>query len=279
MGALNGFHPSRVVAFAYYCFRNNFSSVAKGTKMVNEGVNGLNDHHLTAGAPEPPKLANGKVRLYSMRFCPYAERAMIALEVKKIPFETVNINLAVKPEWYSSKVNPLSKVPAIEHDGKIIYESLVCVEYLDEVFNSGKKILPNDPFEVAKHRMLIERLSALPTSLYPYYRNPSDPSAIEKVEQAFQLYEKLLHHDFFAGDTPGYVDYMIWPWVERLSAVDIISNGHVSVKSDKYPKFAAYIQRMEAVPEVKSVWLDGPTHLKFLKSRMEGKTNYNAINS
>jgi len=241
-----------------------------------EGFEGLNSKHLTKGSPEPPKLANGKVRLYSMRFCPYAERAMIALEVKKIPFEVVNINLAEKPEWYA-KTNPLTKVPTIEHDGKIIYESLILTDYLDEVFKSGKKILPQDTYEIAKQRMLIERLSTLSSSLYPWYRNSQDPNTIEKLENAFKLYEQLLHRHFFAGDQAGYVDYMIWPWVERLNAVEIISQGRLSVTKEKYPKFAAYIERMKNVAEIKTFYLDGPTHLKFLQSRMEGKTNYDIL--
>lgn len=241
-----------------------------------EGFEGLNSKHLTKGSPEPSKLAHGKMRLYSMRFCPYAERAMIALQAKKIPFEVININLAEKPEWYV-KTNPLTKVPSIEHDGKLIYESLVCAEYLDEVFNSGKKILPNDPYERAKQRMLIERLSVLSSSLYPLYRNLQDTAAIEKLENAYKLYEQLLHHDFFAGNQVGYVDYMIWPWVERLSALDILSKGQLGVSHEKYPKFAAYIDRMKAIPEIQAFLLDGATHVKFLQSRMEGKPNYDIL--
>jgi len=244
--------------------------------MVMGGIEGLNSKHLTKGSPEPPKLAHGKMRLYSMRFCPYAERAMIALGLKKIPFETININLQEKPEWYA-KTNPLTKVPSIEHDGKLIYESLVCTDYLDEVFNSGKKILPSDAYERAKQRMLIERLSALSSSLYPWYRNPQDPAAIEKLENAYKLYEQLLDHDFFAGNHAGYVDYMIWPWVERLSAVDILSKGQLAITHDKYPKFAAYIDHMKAIPEIQAFILDGPTHVKFLQSRMEGKANYDIL--
>jgi len=245
--------------------------------MSSDGIEGLNSKHLTKGSPEPAKLANGKVRLYSMRFCPYAERAMIALRLKKIPFEVININLAEKPEWYV-KTNPLTKVPTIEHDGKLVYESLVCADYLDETFQkSGKKILSDDAYERAKQRMLIERLSVLASSLYPWYRNPQDPTTVEKVESAYKLYEQLLHCDYFAGKTAGYVDYMNWPWVERLSAVDILSEGRLAVTAEKYPKFAAYIDRMRSIPEIETFLLDGPTHLKFLQSRVEGKTNYDVL--
>jgi len=184
--------------------------------------------------------------------------------------------LAEKPEWYV-KTNPLTKVPSIEHDGKLIYESLVITDYVDDVFKSGKKILPEDAYEKAKQRMLIERLSALSSALYPWYRNSQDPAVVEKLENAYKLYEQLLHHDFFSGNQVGYVDYMIWPWIERLGSVDILSKGQLAVTHEKYPKFAAYIDRMKAVPEIQAFLLDVATHVKFLQSRMEGKPNYDLL--
>lgn len=50
------------------------------------------------GDPIPPKK-DGVMRLYSMRFCPCAQRVRSVLLLKKIPFEVVNINLANKPKW------------------------------------------------------------------------------------------------------------------------------------------------------------------------------------
>lgn len=76
----------------------------------------------------------------------------------------MNINLQEKPEWYF-ETNPLGKVPSLEYNGKIIYESLVCVDYLDETFSSGRPILPKDPYERAKQRMLVERLSGVSADL------------------------------------------------------------------------------------------------------------------
>lgn len=48
------------------------------------------------------------LRVYSMRLCPYAERARIILLAKKLPHEIVNIDLKKKPDWYL-KINPQGK--------------------------------------------------------------------------------------------------------------------------------------------------------------------------
>jgi len=245
--------------------------------MVLEEIEGLNSKHLATGSTEPPKKADGKIRIYSMRFCPYAQRALLGLQLKQVPFEVVNIDLQKKPEWYVEKKNPLGKVPTIDHDGKVIYESLVCVDYLDEAFTTGRKFVSKDPYEHAKQKMLTERLTALPGALYPFYRNQQDPAAIKKVEDAFQLYESLLQKDYFGGDQPGYADFMSWPWVERLNAVELMTDGRVAVTSQKYPKFAAYIERMKSLPEIKAFYLDGATHLKFLKGVVSGNVTYDDI--
>ena len=44
---------------------------------------------------------------------------------KGIKSEDINIHLKVKPDWYLEKVNPVGKVPTIEHNGHYIPESLI----------------------------------------------------------------------------------------------------------------------------------------------------------
>ena len=40
------------------------------------------------------------------------------------------------------------KVPVVQHEGKVVYESLVVSEYLDDTYeNKGTKLLPRDPFQ------------------------------------------------------------------------------------------------------------------------------------
>lgn len=41
----------------------------------------------------------GKLRLFAMRFCPYAERSVLVLNAKKLEHDLVFINLDHKPEW------------------------------------------------------------------------------------------------------------------------------------------------------------------------------------
>lgn len=71
-------------------------------------------------------------------------------------YEIVNINTKVKPEWFFSK-NPLGLVPVLEKDDKIVYESAICNEYLDEAYSDhGPRLFPSDPYAKARMQMLME---------------------------------------------------------------------------------------------------------------------------
>ncbi|GMS77960.1 hypothetical protein PENTCL1PPCAC_135, partial [Pristionchus entomophagus] len=105
---------------------------------------------------EPP-LAPGRARIYSMRFCPWAERVVLYAAAMGIEIEVVNINFSDKPDWYLNK-HPQGKVPAFEKDGKIVIESSIIPEYLDAIYPSSA-ILPSDPYLRAKEKILMEHAS------------------------------------------------------------------------------------------------------------------------
>ena len=54
--------------------------------------------------------------------------------------------------WYV-KLNPNGQVPALDHDGKIITESTVICEYLEDVFPNDNPMRPADPFLRAQMRI------------------------------------------------------------------------------------------------------------------------------
>ncbi|OJY68655.1 MAG: protein ligF [Sphingobium sp. 66-54] len=56
-------------------------------------------------------------------------------------------------DWYK-KINPRGQVPALDHDGKIVTESTVICEYLEDVFpDAGTSLRPADPYKRAEMRV------------------------------------------------------------------------------------------------------------------------------
>ena len=95
-----------------------------------------------------------KIELISFKLCPFVQRSVIALLEKDIPFEITYIELDNKPDWFL-EISPLGKVPVLRvDDDKILFESAVINEYLDEV--TPPSLHPEDPFEKARNRAWVE---------------------------------------------------------------------------------------------------------------------------
>lgn len=174
-----------------------------------------------------------------MRFCPYAQRTHIILEAKKIPYHTVNINLTDKPEWLT-KYSPLGKVPALglptEKGQPFIHESMVIADYLDEKYPE-RLLYPSDPLEKAKDRLLIERFSIVTNAFYKAAVKGDADGKIE-ISEGLDIFEAELKKRgtaFFGGNKePGMLDYMIWPWCERLALLKYIEGIEYEVDPVRY---------------------------------------------
>jgi len=240
-------------------------------------LTGLNSITLKEG-DSLPSLATDAFRLYNMRFCPYAERAVLYAAKKNIPIETINVNLQKKPSWFVER-NPLGKVPVIERNGNIVYESMVVCEYLDEIFPETS-ILPRDPYQKAHQKILVERLGSLVPAMYAMVRAKDDETrktANTQVHSALANAEMLLTDDFYGGITSGFADLMLWPFFERLELLKLDANSGFKddfPPKEKYPKLSAYFSRMKMQPEIKIGIRPLDQHAAFIQSYLAGEPDY-----
>ena len=77
---------------------------------------------------------------------PFVLRVRVALHLKGLDYEYVEVDLADKGEQLLAS-NPVhKKVPVLLHAGKPVCESMLIVEYLDDAFpDAGTAFLPADP--------------------------------------------------------------------------------------------------------------------------------------
>ncbi|CAH2091031.1 unnamed protein product [Euphydryas editha] len=248
------------------------------TKTIKGAIN-FNTKHLKKGDPLPPY--NGKLRVYNMRYCPYAQRTILALNAKQLDYEVVNIDLVEKPEWLSKK-SAFGKVPSIEiKEDLCIYESLVTVEYLDEVYPQ-RPLLPKDPVKKAFDKIIVEALGPVQTCFYKHVLMPD--SVTDEVITAYHKALKFIEDQlksrgttFLDGSEPGYADYNIWPWFERIMILkDIYKRTDIDSKS--YPLLMEYIGNMYKDPAVSQYLVPGNILLEFIKGYKEGRPNYELLN-
>ena len=85
-----------------------------------------------------------------------SQKARMCLAEKKIPWDSRHVDLFRfdnYSDWYT-KLNPKNVVPTLVHDGRVIIESNVILEYLEDVFPQIR-LRPDDAYERAMMRLWI----------------------------------------------------------------------------------------------------------------------------
>jgi glutathione S-transferase len=76
----------------------------------------------------------------------FGMRVRIALAEKGIKYEYKEQDLSNKSDLV------LKKIPVFIHNGKPVCESLIIVQYIDEVWKDRSPLLPSDPYQRAQAR-------------------------------------------------------------------------------------------------------------------------------
>lgn len=218
--------------------------------------------HFSKGSEKPARKGD-TIRLYNMRFCPYAQRARLVLKAKGIEYDCVNINLKDRPDWFY-ELNPLGKVPVIEMpDGKVLYESAICCEFLEDMYPEKTQLSPKDPYEKHKQRLLIEVLgNKVSSAMYKALKGEDEAKEeLDKHLVAFENELKNVNQTFMGGENPSMADYLIWPWMERLK---------IHFDLTKFPVLSAYIAAMSDLPAVKDDSYPAEWHKKFMQGYSTG---------
>ena len=80
------------------------------------------------------------------------------------------------------KLNPNGQVPVLIHNGNVIYESSVCLEFVEDLFSDkAPHVLPKDPYKRAKARMLSDHISK--KILSPFFGMLKQPEEQEKEKE------------------------------------------------------------------------------------------------
>jgi glutathione S-transferase len=88
------------------------------------------------------------------------------LNAKGLPFTEHKLDLLagdqLKPEYLA--LNPNGVVPTLDHDGNVVIDSAVIIEYLDEVVPEAAHFTPRDPVKRAAMRSLMRFIDEMPAA-------------------------------------------------------------------------------------------------------------------
>ena len=141
------------------------------------------------------------MRLIDAARCPYCARVRLALAEKGLDYETVEVDLADRPQWLLELNPPGGRVPVLD-DGFTLPESEVIMAYLDERY-PDPPLLRSDPSERAHARLLVHRFDeSLGTDYYAFRRG--DPHDLAGKLAALEVGQSL------------FADLAYAPWVIRV---------------------------------------------------------------
>lgn len=164
---------------------------------------------------------------------------------KEVPFDVEYIDLYKKPDWFLA-MSPLGKVPVLDIDGTILFESAVINEYIDEVH--PPRWLPEAPLARARQRAWIEVASGLTMAGYRAQMAPDRAALEEAAGTVRDLWARIapeVEGPYFAGAEFGLVDAAVAPAALRLRWCQGITKS-----VDFFGAGASYAERLLGRPSV-----------------------------
>ena len=187
------------------------------------------------------------------------DRVKIVLAEKGLPWEGIWVKLG-KMEQKSPehlKRNPYGKIPVIDDDGKLLFESCIINEYLDEKY-PNPPLQPKDPYLRARGRILIDYF--LNYLHEPYWalrgemikKNEAERDQKLIVETRKEVATRLQYLEDALGDKPFFLgdysltDIAMLPRFPRLKQYGVLPNAAL-------PKLTAWFERMKQRPSVQAI--------------------------
>ncbi|XP_019239736.1 PREDICTED: probable glutathione S-transferase [Nicotiana attenuata] len=212
-------------------------------------------------------MANEEVILLDFWPSMFGMRLRIALAEKEIKYEHKEEDLRNKSPLLL-QMNPIhKKIPVLIHKGKPICESIIAVEYIEEVWkDKAPNLLPSDPYDRAQARFWADYIDR---KLYDFGRKlwttkGEEQEAAKKdfIECLKVLEGSLGDKPYFGGESFGFVDIALIGYYSWFYAYETFGNFSTEAEC---PKFVAWAKRCMQRESVAKSLPDQPKVLEFVK--------------
>ncbi|KAF6754034.1 hypothetical protein DFP72DRAFT_990568 [Ephemerocybe angulata] len=223
-----------------------------------------------------------RITLYASQICPYAHRVDITLKESGLEYKRFEIDLFAKPDWYASKINLASKVPAIAYGGPDVEpdspspesiklaESYILQEFIADLV---PKLLPSDPVARHKARFFVDTFSTKYTGPWAgALLRGEDP--IAALLPAIEALQNLLPAEGYAVGEWSIADAAVTPHLARTMLVLKYDLGaydeepgkrlyEILTKDEKFARFRKYFDNVTSREAFKSTWDEEPMRKGF----------------
>jgi glutathione S-transferase len=207
------------------------------------------------------------VRLHAIPFSTNVERVALALAYKGLGAEVVMHEAGDRSAIVELSGQEL--VPVIEHQGRVIADSPVIIEYLEEL-QPEPPLYPSEPARAAEMRVFIDWFNGVwkgpPNAIAGAIdAGDADQARLDalgaQMTRALEWFEALLtERDFLFGDQVSAADFVVFPFLKYAAAIDPADDetfhqvlNRYQPLGDDHRRVAAWIQRLDALPRTPGV--------------------------
>ncbi|CAK8536869.1 unnamed protein product [Lathyrus sativus] len=221
-------------------------------------------------------MATNELKLLGCWFSPFTCRVKFALNIKSLDYNNIEETFHPRSDLVLQS-NPIyKKIPVLSHGDKIICESAIIVEYIDEVWkdNGASSILPSNDFDRAMARFWV---SYMDDKLFNSMRNgliaqdeESKKKHFKRVEEVFVTLEDVINKcknegmEFFGGDKIGFIDICFGCYMSWVRAAEKIE-GIKLLDDTKTPALVKWAEAFDVHPAVKGVVPEMNKLVEFVK--------------
>lgn len=232
------------------------------------------------------------MKLYNAWYCPFAQRAWIALEQKGIDFEYIEVDPYDQTDWWMKVSRGASLVPVLvqpnDNGGDTtIVESNRILEYLEDLYPNQNPIFADNPNQRAEQKYWMDHVSNKITPyFYRYLKDPQDES-LEKMLAGLKQFIEAMDEQgpFFCGVKVSAVDIALIPFVYRIvHLLGFYRDFALPTEGDNWQQIHRWYEAMLETPAFKVTATDNDDYEKRLiehylsYSQGDGQTDVTKVN-
>jgi glutathione S-transferase len=202
------------------------------------------------------------VTLFGLERSVYTRIARLALAEKQVPYVSSEVEIfgpdGVPPEQLAR--HPFGRIPALDHDGFMLYETGAITRYVDEAFD-GPALQPRAPVQRARMNQALGVLDAyayrplvwgvfVQRVRLPLQGQATDEDEVRRSLAAADTVLGALERwagggEYLCGAALTLADLHAYP---MLCCFGLAAEGHTRLQ--RHPRLAAWLARMQSRPSV-----------------------------
>ncbi|KAG4071639.1 hypothetical protein HA402_011793 [Bradysia odoriphaga] len=217
--------------------------------------------------------------LYYAQFSPPSRAVIQTAKIIDLDLDLRVVDFSKKEHLSETfiTINPHHTVPTLIDDGEVIWDSHAIMPYLVSKYAKSDSLYPKDLLTRAKidqrfhfdTGIIFGAMTSFVRTILYGGKSEIQPESFELTHKAYDFTEKLLKDEYLVGNNLTLADI--------CCCIDLLTlDKLVAIDKNKYPKLAAWMERVSSIPNFHDINDEG---VQQLQNRFENCLAANKLNS